>query len=71
MLLYFQCRIVYAKPDHTVFEFDVTEDVLDQDGNLGRAVIATIVDALMAMGFWEPYNRGIKFSGVTADMSFT
>ena len=69
--VYFKCRLVDAKLDHTVFELDVTKDVLDRDGNLGRAVIATIMDSVMGMGYWEPYNRGIKFTGVTADMSFT
>ncbi|KAE9547760.1 hypothetical protein FO519_009026 [Halicephalobus sp. NKZ332] len=57
--------------DHTVFEFDITEDVVDEDGYVARGVIEVLLDTLMGLAFWEPYNRGIKFTGVTADMSFT
>lgn len=45
--------------------------MIDENGNLYRGFIATILDVCMGMGFWEPLNRGLFITGVTVDMSFT
>uniref|UniRef100_A0AC34QW82 Thioesterase domain-containing protein n=1 Tax=Panagrolaimus sp. JU765 TaxID=591449 RepID=A0AC34QW82_9BILA len=64
-------RTIYAEEGYAIFEFDITKEIVDENNNLLHGFIATILDVCMAMGFWEPYNRGLYLGGVTIDMSFT
>ncbi|KAE9547759.1 hypothetical protein FO519_009025 [Halicephalobus sp. NKZ332] len=66
-----RCRVVSAGTTHTVFEFDITKDVVDEGGYVARGTVVTIMDSLMSITVWGSHIQKRNYTAVTSDFSST
>lgn len=67
--MFYNTKVVYAKPGRIKFEFIVTPEVLNAMGILHGGCTATLLDVLVMMSGWEPSKTSRKQGGVTVDMT--